>query len=359
MSEMRMIGKIAGLCLAAMCAMSMIAAGTASANWQVCLEAHSGTTSTKWETHQCEKAASGGAWEWSEPSTELAVKTHETLTLSSEELGVKVKVKCSGTDKGFIGPGGQDRTTEINVEKCEAGENCEKLEKKAEAVHLPWESEMLETEGKIHDAIRSDGNGEPGWRVACKVPLRGVVENECTSEEGLLVLENKNTPGVSGALLVLGEFTNKPKENCTATGKESGEVLGGIATSLENGQGFREDRGGFIVIRPKPYVYGKNLEKNRAYPKDFEVVNIGGGGAEEFKVISVKLNEETVFKIEPANTTCKAGTVLKPGGGPCEVQVVLTPNKEHGRYIVTLMVEIEEVKGKLVQIRTDRLEGEN
>jgi hypothetical protein len=227
--------RIAGLCLAAMFVMSMVAAGTASAapHWLVCLAGTEKVLPTKYSNHQCETAVSGneGKWEWSEPQHTEKVVSHASLTLASEELGVTVKVECVGKDEGWIGPKGTGETTAITVENCKAGTNCEKLEKAPEPVHLPWNSELLETEGKIHATVRNSGAGNPGWRAACKVILKGVVENECTSNEGLLVLENKDTPGNGAALLVLGVFTNKPRATCSHA-SEGGEVLGSTAFLL-------------------------------------------------------------------------------------------------------------------------------
>jgi hypothetical protein len=231
--------RIAGLCLAAVFVMSMVAAGTASAapHWLVCLPEHSGTTTTKWNSHQCETAAPGGGWEWSEPTHTEATVTQGSLKLESKSIIGEVVVKCSGTDTGWIGPKGTDQTTTVKTAKCEAGENCEKVESNAVAVNLPWNSELKETEGKIHDTIRNGGaKGEPGWEVTCKV-LGKDETNICTSNAGLVVLENKDTPGNLAALLVLANFINpnKPKAECTATGKETGNVSGSIAVLLASG----------------------------------------------------------------------------------------------------------------------------
>jgi|HubBroStandDraft_6_1064221.scaffolds.fasta_scaffold42407_2 hypothetical protein len=234
--------RTAGLCLVAVFVMSMVVAGTASAapHWEVCLTEHSSvTTTTKWTSSQCTGAAAKGGFEWSEPQHTEKVVSHASLTLTSEELGVTVKVNCIGKDEGWIGPNGTDETTAINEIHCTAGENCEKLEEPAEPVNLPWNSELKETENKIHDTVRATISGKnPGWKAACKVPILGVVKNECTSNEGLLVLENKNTPGNGAALLVLGEFTNKPRATCT-NAKEGGEVLGSTAFLSASGVGGR------------------------------------------------------------------------------------------------------------------------
>jgi hypothetical protein len=242
--------RIAGLCLVAMFVVSMVAAGTASAapHWLVCLPTTSGSTATAWTTEQCAVAAAGGSSEWSEPKTTEVVRTQESLKLEAKSSVIgEIEVKCSGTDEGFIAPGGKSVTTKITTEKCETGTNCEELlankeqtEKKAEAVNLPWNSELKETEGTIHSTIRAGGAKEPGWRVTCLV-LGQRQENECVAESGLVVLENKNTPGNTAALLVLANFINpnKPKSNCTATGNATGNVSGSIAILLASGRGLR------------------------------------------------------------------------------------------------------------------------
>jgi len=232
--------RIAGLCLAAMFVMSMVAAGTASAtpHWEVCLTEHSGTTTTKWTSSQCATAKASGGFEWSEPTHTEKVVSHASLTLTAKELGVTVAIHCVGNDEGWVGPNGTAETTKVTVEKCEKGENCEEITTTPKAIHLPWNTELKETESKVHATVRGTGSGAPGWLAGCKVILKGAVENECTSEEGLLVLENKDTPGVLGALLVSGQFTNKPKAKCNHA-SEGGEVLGNTAFLLASGGGLR------------------------------------------------------------------------------------------------------------------------
>jgi hypothetical protein len=236
--------RITGFCLVAVFVMSMVAAGTASAapHWLVCLPEHSGTTTTKWNSHQCETTVAGGGWEWSELKTTEAIRTAESLKLEYKDALGEIEFKCSGLDSGLIGPNGTDQTTTFAINKCEAGTNCEKFEKPFEAVNLPWNSELKETEGKIHDTIRNGGNHEPGYRVTCR-SFGKVVENTCTGP-GLVVLENKDTPGNLAALLVLANFINpsKPKENCTETGEESGNISGSIAILLASGWALRASK---------------------------------------------------------------------------------------------------------------------
>ena len=233
--------RIAGLCLAAMFVMSMVAAGTASAapHWLVCLKWNN--SPTRYATSQCEKAETGGGFEWSELKGTEATVTQGTLILETSNVPIvgEVVMECSGTDEGSVGPGNQSRTTVVTTTTCTAGKNCEKVEKKAEAVNLPWNTELLETEGVIHGTIRKGAGaaGPPGWRATCKV-LGTEQKNECTSEAGLLLLSNKNTPGVVGPLLVLADFEhpNKTLATCTVSGTK-GDVLGSIAILLKSGSG--------------------------------------------------------------------------------------------------------------------------
>ncbi len=235
--------RIAGLCLAAVFVMNMVAAGTASAapHWLVCLPSHTGTTTTKWTESQCKVASSSGTWEWSELKGTEKTETQGTLTLESKSILGNIEVKCSGTDVGSVGPGALSRTTEVKVAKCEAGENCEKyIAGSAEALHTPWNSELKETEGVIHATIRGTGKGEPGWTATCRA-FGKEEANECTSEAGLLVLSNDFTPGTVGPLLVLADFIhpNNPKANCKVTGVGTGDVLGSISILLASGRGLR------------------------------------------------------------------------------------------------------------------------
>ncbi len=81
--------RIAGLCLAAVFVMSMVAAGTASAapHWLVCL--NFGGTGTKYSENQCFKAESGGKYEWSElKGTEMTAAQGSLAFETSPERAV-------------------------------------------------------------------------------------------------------------------------------------------------------------------------------------------------------------------------------------------------------------------------------
>jgi hypothetical protein len=230
----------AGLCLVAMLVVSMVAAGSASAapHWLVCLPEHENTTTTKWESHQCKIAKEHGGWEWSELKGTEAAVGRASLSLSDTVLGTTVLVDCTGELKGSVGPGKYDRVTEVPEASihCVAGENCEDLEEAARPVDLPWQTELFETENTIRDRLSSGGNGAPGWKVKCKVPILGPTADTCTSEEGSTLQENKVTKGVEGELLVLGDFESKTRNaKCTVTKEETGKVRGTVALLLANG----------------------------------------------------------------------------------------------------------------------------
>lgn len=239
--------KIAGLCLVAMVAMSMVVSATASAAGLVFEQCTTEKTSTatKYSEHQCVKAESGGGWQWNEVKGTEKVTGHGSLKLSDTKtiLG-DTTISCSGTEEGVAGPKNLDVVEKVKAEKCEITTKggCESLPKKvAEPVDLPWQTELFETEGKKFDKLTSDGHGEPGWAVECETALGNKVDT-CTSESGkeeTTPVENKATGLI---LLVLSIFRGKSggrKAKCSEGGKESGEVEGNVAFEATNGWGFR------------------------------------------------------------------------------------------------------------------------
>jgi hypothetical protein len=232
--------KIAGLCLVAMFAVSMVAAGTASAapHWLVCLPWTN--SPTRYSTHQCKEAASGGSWEWSELNGTEAARAFATLKLKDLKLGVEVI--CTGEGNGSVGPKKLDRIVEIVNISCVKGAGCEKLEGNAKPLNLPWQTELAEVpagSGKIRDNIVAENKKGAGWAVTCKVA--GIKDtDECTTEEGSVGVSNVWTHGVEGELLVLGDFESEsPKANCSLGGAKEGEVAGTVALLLVNNWGLR------------------------------------------------------------------------------------------------------------------------
>jgi len=232
--------RIAGLCLVAMFAVSMVAAGTASAApvWEHC---EKGASGTKYETGQCRKVGTTNEFGWQEVKGTEAVRSHGSLLLTDTKVPIagEVSVSCSGANVGFVGPGKFDRITEITEIRCVPDKNCEKIEKEVEPRNLPWQTEVVEEGGETRDLIRAtDGEGA-GWAVTCKV--LGITDTDvCTTEEGSTSLANVLTPGVAGELLVLAKFEAKSaKATCSLKKEKSGEVKGSIANLQANGQALR------------------------------------------------------------------------------------------------------------------------
>jgi hypothetical protein len=194
--------RIAGLCLVALAAMAMATAATASAQpvWQV-----NGT-----EVKGTEKVMGSGT-----------LRLADTKTLAGESA-----VQCSGTTTGTIGPGKFDRVETITVASCKPIKVCENVET-VKPVHLPWQTELYETESKVLNKI-SEISGEPGWTVTCKTPL-GSKTDECATEAG----KEGNEVQTNVTPNELGTFNPTSKAKCTEGGKESGKVEGIITTLSE------------------------------------------------------------------------------------------------------------------------------
>ena len=234
---------IAGLCLVLASALALTLAATASASKQIWEQCSESGSVTKYSEHQCVKAEGTGKWEWNEVKGTEAVVSHASLVFKDTKVPIigTVEVQCTGHDEGSVGPGQFDRITKITEIKCAAGKNCEKIEKVLEPVHLPWQTELAEEEGKPRDKIKSGGSGAPGFTVACKE--FGITEtDECTSEEGSTASTNEVT---NKELLVLTTFDAKTaKSTCKLGGAKAGELLGTNAILKANGWGLRVASGG-------------------------------------------------------------------------------------------------------------------
>ncbi len=215
--------------------MAITATASASPHWLVC---SAGSGGTKYETAQCSKAASGGSFQWNEVTGTEPAKTKGSLLLKDTSTLISSSVECYGESNGAAGPGKFGRVNEIIVKpsQCRGIKDCGTVEK-ISAVHLPWQTELYETEGKISETLANTGNGEPGWEVECKVGS-SLINDLCEQEPGKpesIGLENKET---GTELLVLGTFQHLRKAKCSAGGAEKGEVTGSLA-GFVSGKGLR------------------------------------------------------------------------------------------------------------------------
>jgi hypothetical protein len=245
---MKHLIKIAGLCLVAMFAVSMVAAATASAaeaRWEQCSEGPAEKTPTKYTEHQCtvSRTNSEGKWQWNEIKNTEEVRIRGSLNLKdTKTLAGESAVECYGEAVGDVGPGQYGRIQSVPVEakNCHAVKVCENVEE-VKARNLPWQIEIYETENTVLGRLENAGNGEPGWEVKCKAPILGSTTDECLAEAGnpeTLLFENKNTGGET-PLLVLATFEHARKAKCSLGGAKSGEVTGSLAILKANKWGLR------------------------------------------------------------------------------------------------------------------------
>lgn len=185
--------KIAGLCLVAVFAVSAVGAASAFA-------------SPEWLQNG------------SKLTSALSVTSKGKLKLTDTKGGLKkgsVTIECTGTDKGTVGPGAADELTEVKATECKhvAGEECPSPS--AEAVHLPWKTELYEEGSAIRDKVANSGAGLPGWKVKCSI-LSDTCEAETSTAIKLVEVG-----------IVDATFEEKSaKANCSRGGTGTGVVEG-------------------------------------------------------------------------------------------------------------------------------------
>jgi hypothetical protein len=196
--------RIAGLCLVAMFAVSLVASATASA--------------VTWEQEV------GG---WKAVAGTEKVESNGTLELiDTATLAGEVAVICTGTDTGSIGPNKYDRIESITTKSCTKVKLCEEGTITAKPVDLPWQTELFETQGKKRDKITEvPPNGQPGWTVRCKIA--GLAKTDtCTTVAG-----SEGTPEVTNKTNGSVQTTFNPtagNASCTLGNATSGKVNGSI-----------------------------------------------------------------------------------------------------------------------------------
>jgi hypothetical protein len=143
------------------------------------------------------------------------VNSEATLVLSSNGT----ELECEGMDRGTVGPGAADETTEVlnkaltsKVVVCKILKpglaNCT-APAEAEAVNLPWKTKLVSA---TDDQLESSGAGNPGWKVKCG----NGATNTCTKATAQLAVTNNGlTVGLA--------FNATEVATCTlGTGKVSG-----------------------------------------------------------------------------------------------------------------------------------------
>ncbi len=228
--------KIAGLCVTAVVAMSMVTSATASAeiNWKQCREVAAGTG--KWLNNKCTEAGKGN-WEWKTLTASEKVTSAFTVQLRDTKVPIAgtVEVQCRGTDKGTIGPEKADSVESVLIESCESfgAKKCTKVGT-VKAVNLPWTTTLAEgSEGQQRDLIRAGASGKnPGWSVECTV-LGVTSTDECTSSEGSTAMEDLPNGTVKAIFEAPGGHSGTA--TCSVGGAKAGEVEGTDFITSEEG----------------------------------------------------------------------------------------------------------------------------
>ena len=168
----------------------------------------------------------GGTWSEITTATEAVTEGNLQLEDSKSTLGA-VRVECKIKSTGKIGPGKAD-----SVEKAEAT-GCKVVKgtcgsPTAKAIHLPWTTELTESEGKVRDLIKNSGKGLPGYEVTCTVLIK--VTDTCEGETSAATTNNL-TEGI-----VEETFDAKsPKAKCSVSKENTGSLEGTLKVKAPAG----------------------------------------------------------------------------------------------------------------------------
>jgi hypothetical protein len=166
--------------------------------------------------------------EWRQAGLVLAepvgVKSKGTVILTDERAtGGAISLSCEDTLEGSVGLGALDEITKSTMSSCVAvggkSGSCETKDPVALAAKdLPWRSELLPTEGVLHDLIVADGKGNPGFAMECTVGGIHKTVDECTATQ----LKTSVTNAAGG----VDETYDGEKPNCSIGGSGAGALEG-------------------------------------------------------------------------------------------------------------------------------------
>ena len=127
--------------------------------------------------------ATAGAHQWKlngEPIEKTSIGTTGTATMEFEFRGGRIS--CKFTTAGKVGPGAKGEITSISGKSCESLEDCKGLPT-AQALNLPWVTELMTVEGRLRDVIKGHALGRSGlgWSVYCSSGSEGE-KLECFGE---------------------------------------------------------------------------------------------------------------------------------------------------------------------------------
>ncbi len=165
------------------------------------------------------------------PAEALSVDSESIGALTLKDTATGVILSCEGLNEGTVGPGAKDSITKItslggaNLVPCTfvAKGPCESSSPpSAEAVNLPWLTELLLVGGKNLDDIVGTG-GNAGWAAHCLVVGLNITDT-CTKAETSADIDNTT----EGDVVALFSAAIGGLANCTQGGAETGEVTGEV-----------------------------------------------------------------------------------------------------------------------------------
>ncbi len=231
---MRSVKVAFGLVMAACLLMVAASPAFAGKEWQHCAKV--GAPKGSWGEHECKTLEAGGEWEWipiKAGTFENTVSEGELELEDSESTLGAVRIKCKVKATGKVEPEGKDTIEAAELKECKVVKGtCGSP--KAEAIHLPWNTELKEEASKeIRDGIKNSGAGLPGYKVTCTVIIK--VTDTCEAETSTSIANN-----VTESLVEASFEAKSGKAKCSLSKKESGSVSGTLKTKQANGWGLRQ-----------------------------------------------------------------------------------------------------------------------
>lgn len=145
--------------------------------------------------------------------------------LTIEDKGTKtLGAACEMRMDGTVSTGGKGTITSFGG-GCNPVGSCTKVEN-AEAIGLPWETELYESGGVIRERIVSSGKGTPAWAFTCT----GVERDECLLNVSPEIISRNAEENV---FAVFSETLTKT--TCKIGGSEKGVWKGEIEISPTSG----------------------------------------------------------------------------------------------------------------------------
>ncbi|MGA9875710.1 MAG: hypothetical protein WBQ21_07870 [Solirubrobacteraceae bacterium] len=189
-------------------------------------------------------------------STSTTWKGTFTLVDSKVPLLGSQKIACEDEATGSVSPtgaGGITKWTSSNCSGTIGSYVCEKSRPiTAEAMHLPWHTELVLVEGAVRDVLVGAGKEPAGFKMKCYVDGGAMGEDSCS---GTL---SPTTNNVSGGVTAV--FNASEKLNCAQGGSGSGTLEGG--QTLESGSklSVQTEEQPVWLLRGTPMTESKPVE---------------------------------------------------------------------------------------------------